>query len=288
MKPKHPLLMGDGFIHRGQTVAPPVWLETRDLRKRPIYRERAVHYPYTCPAPSIKQTHGLPIGTQAELIAAARRSADAGHPINTLLSARWDALLINDDLNPLRTMQTPERIRHIVELLRKWLTNRGIPANYFWVREVSDKAGEHWHFAFHLPRSKRTTFTAYIEQLLVEPIASGPRSNPNQTRGEFACSECGSWHLAGEVPDGKPQFAGYWIAAYLGKGEPSQRLFRGKLVNNTRKPVRGREFGGRVKGDRYDAPQGDVRGTTTRKARFDIARSLKQNPICLRGAVAVP
>jgi hypothetical protein len=275
MKLKRLLFMNDRFNQQGQIGSPSVCCETRDLRNRAIYRPRAVLFPYASPAPSIKQGTGLAYGTQAKLIAAARQSADAGYPIDMLLSARWDSLLINDDLNPLRTMQTPERIRYIVELLRKWLINHGIPANYLWVREVSNNAGEHWHLACHLPTSKRKAFTAYIERLFVEPIASDPRSNSNRTRGEFACSECGSWHLAGEVPDGKPQFAGYWIAAYLGKGEPSQRLFRGQLVNNTRKPVRGREFGGWVQSSRYDEPQGDIRGTTTRKARFDIARSLK-------------
>lgn len=173
-------------------------------------------------------------------------------------------------------MDTPERIRHLVELVRKWLTRRGLPPCYFWVREKSDIAGEHWHLALHLPKSKRKAFAGYLETLLIEPLALVPRSEgQGGTRGEFACSIRASWHLGREVPDGKPHFVGYWIAAYLGKGEPSQRVFRGKLVNNAKKPERGRAYGGTRKTGRYDVPQGDIVGTTTRKGRFDISRFLK-------------
>ena len=218
---------------------------------------------------------GLECGTQVKLIAAAFEAHKAGYALETLLTVRWPGLLTYDDFHPLRTRQTPERIRYIVELIRKWLIRHGISAYYLWTRELSDKAGEHWHLAFHLPKSKRKDFINYLETVLVEPAASCPRAQSKRTRGEFACSEYASWHLAGEEPDGKPHFTGYWLAAYLGKGEPSQRMFRGKLVNNTLKPVRGVEFGGKVKCARYDVPQGNISGTTTRKGRFDIARALK-------------
>jgi hypothetical protein len=275
MKSKRRLSMDDVFSQKSHVVAPSAYFETLDLRKHSIYKERAFPLPYACPTPPPKQTSGLAVGSQARLIAAARRSANAGHPINTLLTARWHALLIYDEFHPLRAMQTPERIRHTVELLRKWLTRRGIPVKYIWMREISEKAGEHWHLALHLPSSEHEAFVAYVERIFIEPLASPPRSWPSQTRGEFARSEHGSWHLAGEVTDGKPQFEGYWLAAYLGKGEHSQRVFRGQLENNTQKPVRGQKFGGRVRSDRYDEPQGDIRGTATRKGRFDMARSLK-------------
>jgi len=209
------------------------------------------------------------------MTAAALLALEAGYPIDTLLTVRWQGLLRYDDFHHLRNKTTPEAIRYVVELVRKWLTRRGLPAFYLWARELSDMAGEHWHLGFHLPKSKRKAFISYLESILIEPVAPYPRAQSKRTRGEFACSETASWHLAGEEPDGKPQFTGYWLAAYLGKGEPSQRMFRGKLVNNTLKPVRGVEFGGKVKGARYDVPQGNISGTTTRKGRFDIARSLK-------------
>jgi hypothetical protein len=275
---------------RGQAGLPPEWRETSDLRKHltraetPINKgpkaalSRAPFFPYAkrkFQPPSEKQTSGLEPGKQAQLIAAAAKAAATGYPINALLSVRWTGLLHYDDLHPLRVMKVPQRIRYVVELLRHWFRYRGLPCHYIWVRELSAQAGEHWHLALHLPKAKRKAFAGYLETLLVEPVAPCPRPQSKRTRGEFACSEWASWHLAGEDPDDKPQFEGYWLAAYLGKGEPSQRMFRGKLANNTLKPVRGREFGGYVRGGRYDEPQGHIEGTTTRKGRFDVARCLK-------------
>jgi hypothetical protein len=198
-----------------------------------------------------------------------------GCPLNTLLTSRWVSLLRDNQLHPFRAMSAPERIKHIVGLVRHWLARRGVPFLYIWVREISDEAGEHWHLAFHLPKGKRKAFSAYLEGVMVEPLAPCPRAASKRTRGEYACSELGSWHLARDVPEIHGFFCGYFTAAYLGKGEPSQRVFRDKLVDNTLKPVRGIEFGGRMRGGRYDVPQGNIEGTTTRKGRFDIARALK-------------
>lgn len=260
---------------QSQPITPPKWLERSDLRKRPIYKDRAYHYTYVSPTAPSQKTTGLEPKTQKRFISAAHFAWENNFAINTLFSVRWTSLLTYDDLHPLRTMKTPERIRHLVERFRHWLTERGIPAAYIWVREALGMADEHWHLGFHLPVNKRKAFVGYLEGQLIEPLAPYTRAKSEQTRGEFACSEMGSWHLAGEVPDGKPQFTGFWIAAYLGKGEPSQRMFRGKLVNTKLKPIRGCEFGGTIKDSRYDVPQGLIEGTSTRKGRFDIARCLK-------------
>lgn len=261
---------------QGQAPTPAIWRETSDLRKWPIYKAPAFHCPYMPPTPPPKQTVCLEPGTQNKLISAAYLAWEQNCAIDTLLTVRWGSLLRFDEFHSLRAMTTPERIKHLVEKIRHWLTQRGIQAAYIWVREITGAAGKHWHIGLHLPRSKRKAFTGYLESnCLIEPLAPCPRSKSKQTRGEFACSEMGSWHLAGEVSDGKLQFPGYWIAAYLGKGEPSQRMFRGQLIDNELKPVRGVEFGGKMHGGRYDVPQGRIEGTTTRKGRFDIARCLK-------------
>ena len=68
-----------------------------------------------------------------------------------------------------------------------------------------------------------------------------------------------------------------WIPPPLEpEGVTYERMFRGQLVPNTRKPVRGQAFNGRERSSRYDTPQGQIRGTTALKKRFDIARPLKQ------------
>lgn len=246
--------------------------ETADLRTRPIYKAPAFHLAYCRPSDAPKVTGGLEPGTQAKFIAAAARAADLGHPLNTLLTVRWVSLFSDGDVHPLRAMPPPQRIRHLVELFRKWLTRRDLPAVYIWVRETAQPVGEHWHLGLHLPSDLRQPFVNYVGDVLGEPRAPCPRPASQRTEGEFACGALASWHLAGDI---RPERGGYFLAAYLGKGEPSRRLFRGQLVNNTRKPVRGREFGGTYRGNRYDVEQGHIKGTTTRKGRFDIARFLK-------------
>ena len=287
--------------------------ETPELRKRPIYIARALPIPYgshqsphrdtsankggqgaaSSPAaaarplgalvgeitrtvqPPEKRTDGLPIGSQTKFIEAAKCAAILGFPINTLLTVRWSSLYHHDNANPLFAQSPVERIAYLVELLRKWVGARcGGGFLYFWVRETTSELGEHWHLAFHLPHGKRKDIASYLSDLLGEPLAHTPRTKAQgRTEGEFACSVWGSWHLA---KDTHPERSGFYLAAYLGKGEPSEHMFRGKLVPNTRKQVRGQAFGGRERSGRYDAPQGQIRGTTAFKKRFDIARPLKQ------------
>lgn len=225
--------------------------------------------------PPEKRTDGLPVGSQVKFIEAAKCAAICGYPINTLLTVRWVSLYHHDNANPLFAQSLIERIGYLVELLRKWVGARCRGGfQYLWVREATSELGEHWHLAFHLPHGKRKAVASYLSDLLGEPVDHTPRTKAQgRTEGEFACSVWGSWHLA---KDTHPERSGFYLAAYLGKGEPSERMFRGNLVPNTRKLVRGRAFGGRERSGRYDAPQGQIRGTTALKKRFDIARPLKQ------------
>jgi hypothetical protein len=158
-----------------------------------------------------------------------------------------------------------ERVVYLVELLRKWVTRRVGAFAYIWVREISADNGQHWHLALHLPKRRHRAFLVYVEALLGEQLAPRPRTKSRGgTEGEVAHSANGSWHLGRDV---HPERRGRWLAAYLGKGEPSLVMFRGQLVTNRRKPVRG---------DKYDVPQGNVQGTAARTKRFDIARHLKR------------
>lgn len=249
--------------------------ETPEIRKPPIYKDPAIQLAYSCPKSTVKKTKGLPIGTQNRFIKAAKVSADRGQPLNTLLSVRWVSLNEYDNSNPLFAMPTTERISYLVELMRKWVNARcGKGFSYIWVRELVTELNEHWHMGLFLPAKQRRNFATYVGKLLGEPVHKTVRHAHQKTKGEFACSEWGSWHLAGDT---RPSRRGYYIAAYLGKGEPSQRMYRGNLVDNTRKPVRGIEFGGREKFGRYDAKQGVILGSAAMTRRFDMARDLKKS-----------
>lgn len=248
--------------------------ETDDLRKSPIKVEPAIQSAYGPAAAPPKTTSGLKIGTQQEFITAAEAAAKEGHPLNTLLTVRWTSLFSDNAPNPLRALSTtPETIDHLVERLRKWLKRNDVPPHYIWVRELSASVGEHWHFAFHVPKKRRPQIVDFVANLTEEPALSRRRTASRRTEGEFACGEIGSWHLA---EDTRPERRGLYLAAYLGKAEPSQRLFRGVLRDNRRKPVRGVAFGGAERNDIYDADQGFIVGTAFRGDRFFISKSLQQ------------
>jgi hypothetical protein len=247
--------------------------EMDDIRKSPIKAEHAILPAYGAASASPKTTSGFPIGTQKRFIEAAEAAARDGHPLNTLLTIRWQSLFSDNDVNPLRSMPTPERIDHLVELLRKWLTRHDLPPHYIWVREFSATVGEHWHFAFHLPKMLRPQIVDFVVKQTGEPARTGRRDAAQLTEGEFAFGEIGSWHLA---EDTRPERRGFYLAAYLGKAEPSRRLFRGVMTDNRKKPVRGVAFGGTERNDIYDADQGFILGTVFRGDRFFIAKSLQQ------------
>lgn len=248
--------------------------ETTDLRKFPIVWEPASPLPYGRKPRPAMATDGLPVGTQVRLIAAAMVAAEFGFSLNRLLTIRWTSLFSANDVNPLRSLPVPARIDYLVELLRKWLHRNGCANHYIWAREAAGSAGEHWHIAFHGKKTTDPALAKYIAKLVGEPMAPRKRGAPQLTNGEYACSECASWHLA---RDAQPDRRGYFLAAYLGKGEPSQREYRGQLRDNSKKPVRGISFGGTQPDGRYDSAQGMIEGTAHRKDRFFIAKSLQQS-----------
>lgn len=246
--------------------------ETTDLRKQPHIEAPGTQLPYVRKSLPRMVSADLPIGTQAAFIAAAYAAADKHMPINVLLTIRWRSLFSDNGVNALRPFPIPQRIDRLVEHLRKWLVRNDAPPFYIWVRENADSVGEHWHIAFHFPKKRQNNLALYIEKLTGEAIQS--RHNQNlQTDGEFARGELGSWHL---TRDTRPKRRGYYLAAYLGKGEPSHRLFRGKLVYNEKKPVRGISFGGTYEDGKFDILQGKVEGTARRLDRFFIANELKR------------
>lgn len=248
--------------------------EPPDLRKHPIYKDRAdlsAYVPSTA-NPALITTTALPIGTQARFIEAAAVAAHYGTPLNTLLTLRWSSLFSDNAVNWLRTMPVPERIDRLVERIRKWLARRDLPPIYIWAREVAGPEAEHWHIALHLPPQLRKAFAAYVADLTGEARLKG-KTWAGRTEGEFARGEIGSWHLARDI---HPERKGYFLAAYLGKGEPSERLYRGVPRENDRKPVRGQAFGGDHRDGKYDADQGMITGTACRGDRFFIAKALQQ------------
>lgn len=247
-------------------------LEMPDLRKSPYKEAPADPLPYVRKSRPRMVTADLPLGTQAAFIAAAETAAALSAPLNRFLTIRWSSLFSDGDVNPLRVLPTAERIDYLVELLRKWLVRNALPPFYIWVRENADDAGEHLHMIFHSKNRLDSALRAFVEKRTGERKARAIPS-AEKSEGEIARGEASSWHLA---RDRRPERAGFYLAAYLGKGEPSERLFRKKLVGNAKKPVRGMSFGGTYKDGKYDITQGRIEGTESRLKRFFIANELKR------------
>src|SRR4029078_5343001 len=93
-------------------------------------------------------------------------------------------------------------IAHKLELLRKWLWQRGVPFYPFWVREIGDTKGEHLHLLRHCPTQLLHCpkgFRAYVRDTF-------PKRAPGALKIEArkyhqaceGCDELRDWkHLAG-------------------------------------------------------------------------------------------
>lgn len=243
-----------------------------DLRNLPYSNDHADPSAYSARLKT-KESSELPIGTQKRFLEAAEAANHLGSPLNTLLSIRLAELLAANDMCSLDDPPISQLIHTFVERLRKWMHRSHLPTFYIWVREISAPDGEHLHVGLHTPTRLRPSLVTFVQKQIGEPACAVPRPPAVMTEGEFACGANGSWHLA---EDTRPNRGGYSLAAYLGKGEPSSRAFRGKPTVNLRKPVRGRAYGGQISSEKYDRGQGKIIGTETRLERFFISKPLQR------------
>ena len=270
--------------------------EIFDLRTPPYYWVRAFHCSYD-PGSAFRQksrkpnsetagdaatgvakySKNLPARTQSRFISAAHIGFENGYPLNSILTVNW-AKLIGERSSFWLNLHPYDRAKALIEKIRKFLTRakRRCRVAYIWVREAIPGKCEHLHVALHLPKKFRSEFLAFLARALGETASEHRRPPHERTKGEIACSASGSWHLGVEVCDASPEFSGYWLAAYLAKAEPSEREFRGRIVENSMKKERGKAFGGRIQGEKYDRSQGVIEGSPHRKGRYSISRSLRQ------------
>ncbi len=281
---------------RRQPVKPKNSAQTSDLRTPPYSKARAIHSSYeaclvagqtTCGSQHYR-TDGavgassmasdcLPPKTQARFLDAASVGFENGYPLNAILTVNWTKL--TGELSEYwLDMHPHERAKQVAQKIRKFLTRakRNCTTAYIWVREALAEKGEHLHVALHVPVETQRDFVCFLGRALGETSSKTRRPLHKRSKGEIACSPSDSWHFGVEVCDGSPEFSGYWLAAYLAKAEPSQRMFRGRLVNNELKKERGRAFGGRIRGEKYDVSQGFIEGNKHRNGRFFISKSLRR------------
>ena len=222
-------------------------------------------------------TDGLPRKSQQWFIDAVMRSYDQGRPINLLITIRVLALLnCGADGAFLSHPTTAKQIKAFIRNLTKSLDRLTGKSAYIWVRESSAASGEHLHFAIYCPENKRRKIWVWLNGVTGEKKRYRKRPKNERTEGEIAVSECGGWHMA---VDTRPERKGVCLAHYLGKGEPSQYLYRGKLTNNKDKPCRGREFGGYSTNPKLDKPQGTIEGSGRKTYRMGASKNIAPSPL---------
>jgi len=222
-------------------------------------------------------SEGLPRKSQQWFCDAVLNSYAQGRPIDLLITVRVEALKNCGAGGAfLSHPTTATRIKAFIRNLTKSLDRLTGKAAYIWVRENSAAHGEHLHFAIHCPENKRRRIWIWLNGVTGEKKRFRQRPKNQRTEGEIAVSEQGGWHMA---VDTRPERQGVCLAHYLGKGEPSQHLHRGKLTNNTDKPCRGREFGGMSRNPKHDEPQGIIEGAGRKTYRMGASRNIAPRPL---------
>jgi hypothetical protein len=180
------------------------------------------------------ESRSLPIGAQARLISAAAFSARIGFPLDTLLSINAAHLQRIGEGGVFRAGHLWDGFRDFLELVRKWVTGRGVPWVAIWSREYASgkhgQAGEHWHIGLHLPSHMRRDFAAQVALWTGECLGG-----KDAKKSTVALSVDRAWHLRARAPSGN---GAEGIGAYLGKAEPSWRRHYGRTVPNACKPAR--------------------------------------------------
>jgi len=173
-------------------------------------------------------THELPRGAQARMMQAAAFSETIGHPINTILTVNAAHLQRIGEGGVFGIGHLWDGLQNLHELIRKWVSARGIFWASIWVREWAPRgyegqAGEHWHIALHLPKCLHADFAKQVAEWTGEAVgAVSPSARVS------AVSVGNAWHLGVRHGRGGPEN----IAAYFGKSEPATIKRYGRRIEN--------------------------------------------------------
>ena len=173
-----------------------------------------------------KATERLPIGAQGQLIDAAVLAGKIGHPINRLTTIRTEILSRSsvgvfagkhEADGVFAGKHEADGVSSLLELMRKWHINRGIPWAAIWSREVGQTVGGHIHIGTH---QSNDHIEPYIDQ-----VANWTGEKriflAKHKLGDIGFSEHCGWRVQCCMRRGQ---SGADVAAYLGKDEPSRTV----------------------------------------------------------------
>jgi hypothetical protein len=101
------------------------------------------------------ETRYLALDAERRMVGAVRFASHIRSPITTMLTINAAHLQKVDSDSVFHIGHLWDGYRNLLELLRKWITGRGVTWSCIWVREYTggknEHHGEHWHIALHLP-----------------------------------------------------------------------------------------------------------------------------------------
>lgn len=187
-------------------------------------------------------TSELPLDAERRMSTAVRFATHIGAPIQTMLTINAAHLQRIGSGGVFDIGNLWDGYRDFLELLRKWVTGRGLPWSCIWAREYTggrnDHHGEHWHVALHLPPQHRAALSAQVAVWTGEGIGD----HDGKTKC-IARSERGAWYLSIRKSN---------AGEYLGKATPKTRTRYGRSVPNHQRQSF-RHYGGQgvIEGKRF-------------------------------------
>lgn len=184
----------------------------------------------------------LPLNAEARMVAAVRFASTIGAPIQTMLTVNAEHLQRMGSDSVFDIGHLWDGYRTFLELLRKWVTGRGLVWSCVWCREYTggrNQYGEHWHIALHLPPRHYEALTAQVAIWTGEAVGT-----PDGKTKCIARSQTGAWYISRRKEN---------AGDYLGKATPKMRIRYGKPVPNSLRqtdhpyrgdgPIEGKRFG---------------------------------------------
>jgi len=196
------------------------------------------------------ETKYLPLDAEKRMVTAVRFASAISAPIQTMLTINAAHLQRMGSSSVFGVGHLWDGYRDFLELLRKWLVQRGVTWSCVWVREYTggrnDHHGEHWHIALHLPPRHQHDLAAQVA------VWTGEAVGANDGKKKcIARSITGAWYLSKRQEN---------AGEYLGKATPRTRPRYGRQVPNDLRVTRHRGGEGPIQGKRYgiSRPIGDT------------------------------
>jgi hypothetical protein len=221
------------IIKQGETLSKKQQTLEKRVSGRPNLLVGQTRYP---------ETKYLPMDAAQRMVGAVRFASHISKPISTMLTINAAHLQRVGSDSVFHIGHLWDGCRDLLELLRKWVTGRGVTWSCIWVREYTggknEHHGEHWHIALHLPPRHQDDLATQVAIWTGEDL--GTHDGKKKC---IARSITGAWYLSRRKEN---------AGEYLGKATPKTRSRYGRQVPNDLRvtpyhggegPIQGKRFG---------------------------------------------